>query len=573
MTAERRRTQRRNSLTNIISAASGRIRTSVSTGNRFIILARNLSSRTKFDSDGTNSDGHTTNTDKSVTYSSTRGCSTQKSISFRSAVMRGLAHDRGLFVPDSIPTVSPEELESWRGLNYADLATEVIGKFVQEDEVPRDILAGIVKKSCAAFRSEEVTPLVKVDGHYILELFHGPTFAFKDVALQMLGNFFEYFLSTGSNGGRLAVLGATSGDTGSAAIYGLRGKKGVDCIILFPTGRVSEIQERQMTTVPDDNIHCVSVDGTFDDCQDIVKASFADEEFRDHVKLGAVNSINWCRVLAQTTYYFWSYLRVTDLEKDVKKVNFSVPTGNFGDILAGYYSKRMGLPVGDLIVATNENDILHRFFSNGEYHRENIQKTISPSMDICVSSNFERYLYHLSGDDSSTLASWMSAFESTGKLLITGKKLNEARADFKSAKADTAKTLETIQKYHVNEDYMLCPHSAVGVSAVHQLNTANSATVCLATAHFAKFGDACSRAVNTLPEIPKELSQLWSLDTRSSNCPDDAKVVQKFMERKIEERIEKHEKQIEKKNFVKHLVLVSIALGAVTVVVSAIRRR
>lgn len=313
-------------------------------------------------------------TAKSITYSSTRGCPTQKSISFRSAVMRGLAHDRGLFVPDSFPTVSPEELESWRGMSYADLATEVIAKFVQEDEVPRDVLAGIVKRSCAAFRSEEVTPLVKVDGHYVLELFHGPTFAFKDVALQMLGNFFEYFLSTGSNDGRLAVMGATSGDTGSAAIYGLRGKKGVDCIILFPTGRVSEIQERQMTTVPDDNIHCVSVDGTFDDCQDIVKASFADKEFRDHVKLGAVNSINWCRVLAQTTYYFWSYLRVTDLEKGVGKVNFSVPTGNFGDILAGYYSKKMGLPVGDLIVATNENDILHRFFSNGEYHRENIQK-------------------------------------------------------------------------------------------------------------------------------------------------------------------------------------------------------
>jgi len=209
------------------------------------------------------------------------------------------------------------------------------------------------------------------------ELFHGPTFAFKDVALQMLGNFFEYFLSTGSNGGRLAVLGATSGDTGSAAIYGLRGKKGVDCIILYPNGRVSEIQERQMTTVPDDNIHCVSVDGTFDDCQDIVKASFGDAEFRDRVKLGAVNSINWCRVLAQTTYYFWSYLRVTDAEKDVKKVNFSVPTGNFGDILAGYYSKQMGLPVGDLIVATNENDIL-----TGSSRRENTTVRISKRLSV-----------------------------------------------------------------------------------------------------------------------------------------------------------------------------------------------
>ncbi|KAL7530299.1 hypothetical protein ACHAWF_003329 [Thalassiosira exigua] len=389
----------------------------------------------------------------------------------------------------------------------------------------------------------------------------------------MLGNFFEYFLSTGSNDGRLAVLGATSGDTGSAAIYGLRGKKGVDCVILYPKGRVSEIQERQMTTVPDENIHCVAIDGTFDDCQDIVKASFANQEFRDHVKLGAVNSINWCRVLAQTTYYFWSYLRVTDAEKGVDKVNFCVPTGNFGDILAGYYSKRMGLPVGDLIVATNENDILHRFFTNGEYHREDIQKTISPSMDICVSSNFERYLYHLAGNDSATLASWMSDFESTGKLTIAGKKLDEARADFKSAKADTSSTLEVIKRYHAEHDYMLCPHSAVGVSAVHQLDAADNATVCLATAHFAKFGDACSMAVTPLPEIPQELSRLWKMETRSSNCPNDAAVVQGFVERRIEERIANHKRRDEKRKLARNLVMVSAAVGVVAIIVSSIRRR
>jgi threonine synthase len=382
----------------------------------------------------------------------------------------------------------------------------------------------------------------------------------------MLGNFFEYFLSTGSNDGRLAVMGATSGDTGSAAIYGLRGKKGVDCIILFPEGRVSEIQERQMTTVQDGNIHCVSVEGTFDDCQDIVKASFNDAAFRDRVKLGAVNSINWCRVLAQTTYYFWSYLRVTDKEK----VNFSVPTGNFGDILAGYYSKRMGLPVGDLIVATNENDILHRFFTHGEYHREEIHESISPSMDICVSSNFERYLFHLAGDDATTLASWMSAFESTGKLTITGKKLDEARADFKSARADTAKTLETITKYHKEFDYMLCPHSAVGVSAIHQLNTANSSTVALATAHFAKFGDAVKMAVDPLPEIPKQLSQLWSMPTRKSQCPNDAKVVQAFMEKRIEERMLSDEVGENRRKQFRKLVLVSAAVGIVAVMM---RRR
>ena len=399
----------------------------------------------------------------------------------------------------------------------------------------------------------------------IQELFHGPTFAFKDVALQMLGNFFEYFLSTGSNDGRLAVLGATSGDTGSAAIYGLRGKKGVDCIILYPQGRVSEIQERQMATVADSNIHCLAVDGTFDDCQDLVKASFADSKFRDRVKLGAVNSINWCRVLAQTTYYFWSYLRVTDNHKGLSTVNFSVPTGNYGDILAGYYAKRMGLPVGKLIVATNENDILHRFFVKGEYHRYDIAQSISPSMDICVSSNFERYLYHLAGEDAVTLESWMKAFESTGKLTITGKKLDEARRDFISARADTSQTLKTIRQYYDKYGYMLCPHSAVGVNAIHQLGEVNFSTVCLATAHWAKFPDACKRAVDPLPTTPLELSRLYNLPMRSTNTPNDLQTVEKIMEERIEQRIiEDSKRTLLKRNWA--LKNVTSALVAATAI-------
>ena len=365
--------------------------------------------------------------------------------------------------------------------------------------------------------------------HCQQELFHGPTFAFKDVALQMLGNFFEYFLETGSNGGRLAVLGATSGDTGSAAIYGLRGRKGVDCIILFPNGRVSPIQERQMTTVPDENIHCVAVEGTFDDCQDIVKASFNDPAFRDRVKLGAVNSINWCRVLAQTTYYFWSYFRVTESHPDVKAVNFSVPTGNFGDILAGFYAKQMGLPIGKLVVATNENDILHRFFSKGEYHRLNIAKTISPSMDICVSSNFERYLYHLAGNDAAVLKEWMTGFEKTRKLTLTGPTLKKAQADFLSARADTAMTLATIKEYNTKHKYVLCPHSAVGVSAIGQLGMINTATVALATAHDGKFPLAVKMAIDPLPPPPKQLAELSTLPTRRSELPNDLQTVQNFM--------------------------------------------
>jgi threonine synthase len=354
----------------------------------------------------------------------------------------------------------------------------------------------------------------------------------------MLGNFFEYFLETGSNDGRLAVLGATSGDTGSAAIYGLRGKKGIDCIILFPRGRVSPIQERQMTTVEDSNIHCVAVEGTFDDCQDLVKASFDSPEFRERVKLGAVNSINWCRVLAQTTYYFWSYFRVTD-EPTLKDavVGFSVPTGNFGDILAGFYSKQMGLPVGKLIVATNENDILHRFFTNGEYHREPIATSISPSMDICVSSNFERYLFFLCGNDASKLAEWMKTFEETKKLTITGELLEKAQKDFTSARADTKMTLETIRDYNDKYGYILCPHTAVGISAIHQTGDVNETMVSLATAHEGKFPAAVNQIVDPLPPPPEQLANLLDLPTRVSEFPNDLEAIQMFVQERIEERM------------------------------------
>jgi threonine synthase len=411
-----------------------------------------------------------------------------------------------------------------------------------------------------------------LDNYVCQELFHGPTFAFKDVALQMLGNFFEYFLSTGSNEGRLAVLGATSGDTGSAAIYGLRGKKGIDCIILFPNGRVSAIQERQMTTVLDSNIHCVAVDGTFDDCQDLVKESFNDPVFRNRVHLGAVNSINWCRVLAQTTYYFWSYFRGTANLSSDAEINYSVPTGNFGDILAGYYAKKMGLNIGKLIVATNENDILHRFFTTGEYHRMTIEETISPSMDICVSSNFERYLFHLAGNDSKVLAKWMEDFETSKKLTIQGDLLSKAQADFLSARADTNLTLEIIKQYSENYSYVLCPHSAVGVSAIHQLSMVNSATICLATAHEAKFPDAVSRAVSNLPAPPSQLSMLSTLPTRRSECPNDLKAVQSFMISRIEERISK-EKRSDGKALIQQAIFGTVVICAIAMGIQVIFKK
>lgn len=349
----------------------------------------------------------------------------------------------------------------------------------------------------------------------------------------MLGNFFEYFLEKRGQD-QLTILGATSGDTGSAAIAGLRGKRNVQCCILFPNGRVSHIQERQMTTIPDSNIHCIAIDGTFDDCQDLVKASFDTPAFRDAVQLGAVNSINWCRVLAQTSYYFWSYLRVTDNDENTQQqhveVHYSVPTGNFGDILAGYYSKQMGLPVGKLIVATNENDILYRFFTKGEYYRESIQHTISPSMDICVSSNFERYLFHLLGNDPQKLKQLMVEFEKTHKLHVAGELLRTAQSDFDTARADTNTTLQVIKEYHTKHDYLLCPHSAVGVSAVQQLSLVSTHTVCLATADQGKFPDAVKRAIGTDPPTPPQLQQLMTLPTRRTELPNDLQDVQDFVQ-------------------------------------------
>lgn len=377
----------------------------------------------------------------------------------------------------------------------------------------------------------------KVGPTWILELFHGPTFAFKDVALQFLGNLFEYFLSKRKGAdARLTILGATSGDTGSAAIHGLRGKKNVHVFILYPKGRVSEIQERQMTTVLDKNVHCISVENaTFDDCQNIVKQSFQDEAFRDRVHLGAVNSINWARVLAQITYYFYAYFRVTSKDKGLRKVSFSVPTGNFGDVLAGYYAREMGLPIDKLIVATNSNDILNRFFTTGKYWKNPVSATLSPSMDISISSNFERLLFDLAGHDASVLKGWMTEFERTDKLTLTGEPLARAREIFASAAVDEKATLETIADFHRDHGYVLCPHTAVGVAAAKVVGSLNAATVCLATAHHAKF----VTATRHLPEAdvesdtPSQLRDLEFLPTRSVSLPANGFYVKRYIDQTL----------------------------------------
>lgn len=473
---------------------------------------------------------------KAITYKSTRGGAA--GLTFEQAVFEGLAPDGGLMVPSEIPDVSGS-YKAWKDLSFDELAFEIASLFCSQDEVPSDDLRDIMRRSYSTFEHEEVVPTVKVGDMCIMELFHGPTFAFKDVALQALGNLYEYFLKRNTR--RLTVLGATSGDTGSAAIYGLRGKERVDCFILFPEGRVSPIQQQQMTSVLDDNVHCIAVEGTFDDCQDIVKALFGDLEFKKDFGLGAVNSINWARIMFQITYYFYTYYKLYPGCNGT--VSFSVPTGNFGDILAGYYAKRMGLPVHQLIVATNSNDILHRFFTSGKYDKYPVEQTVTPSMDIGISSNFERYLYYLFGEDPETLAKAMEGFKKSGQLHVSWSQLRAAQKDFASACATERHILSAIKDFDAEHKYTLDPHTACGVSAVDQLRSSlkwehihEHTMVVLATAHPAKFGDAVAKGMGRQPDMPKGLAKVQHARTKLMQLPNSASSVRQTIEKVVMER-------------------------------------
>jgi threonine synthase len=368
-------------------------------------------------------------------------------------------------------------------------------------------LEDLVNRSFASFSHPEVTPLVRVGRDQILELFHGPTAAFKDVALQLLGNLFAHFLAR--DGGRLNILGATSGDTGSAAIAGVRGKPRIHIFILFPHGRVSPIQERQMTTVLDANVHNLAIRGTFDDGQRIVKALFNDLAFKDERHLGAVNSINWARILAQTIYYFYAWGRLSgDPER---RVSFSVPTGNFGDIFAGYLAKRMGLPVGRLIIATNRNDILTRFVHTGVYAAGEVHPTLSPSMDIQIASNFERYLYYLHGERPAPVRELLAEMGRSGKMTVGAEQQVMVADDFDAAAASDEETLEQIRATYRETGYILDPHTAVGVHAAGERED----VVCLATAHPAKFNEAVRAAIGIEAPPPPALRGLMERETRS----------------------------------------------------------
>ena len=435
-------------------------------------------------------------------YFSTRGRT--REVSFRDAVLMGLATDGGLLLPGAFPAVQPL-LERWRHLPYAALAREVMRPFIG-DSLDERVITALVERSYATFSHPDICPVVAVGPVHVVELFHGPTLAFKDVALQFLGNLFEHLL--GESGAALNLLGATSGDTGSAAIHGVRGKAGIDIFIMHPQGRVSPLQERQMTTVLDANVHNLAITGTFDDGQRVLKELFNDLAFKRQYRLGAVNSVNWARVLAQVVYYFYGAFRVQE-RTGAAAIQVAVPTGNFGDIFAGYVAQRMGAPIRRLILATNENDILSRFFTTGEYGQGAVHPTLSPSMDIQVASNFERYLYYRVGEDPARVRELMAEFARTGRFQLPG-----ADPLIVAGRGDTAMTLDAIRRYWREHHYLLDPHTAVGVAVAERLADAAVPTLCLATAHPAKFPDAIRQALGEDLARHPTLEALKSLPVR-----------------------------------------------------------
>jgi len=454
-------------------------------------------------------------------YCSTRG--QIRDLSFSDAVMMGLASDGGLLLPQEIPRLSDQQLQALSRLDYKDLAYEIISLYATD--LATEDLRTLVNRSYSTFAHPEVTPVVKQDGLYILELFHGPTLAFKDVALQFLGNLFEYYLV--QQGKKMNIVGATSGDTGSAAIAGVRGKDNINIFILYPDGRVSAVQEMQMATVADANVFNIAIDGTFDDAQAIVKDIFNDAHFKQQHALGSINSINWVRVLAQIVYYFYSYFRVTQ-QTGCKQVQFSVPTGNFGDIFAGYMAKKMGLPIPQLILATNSNNILSRFVNQGDYSLATVHQSLSPSMDIQVASNFERYLYYLYEGDTAEVLDAMNRFKTGGRIRFEGELLERIQGDFMSATVNDAATLEQISTFYKNTGYILDPHTAVGVAAALTIG-ADSPLICLATAHPAKFPEAITKAIGTPPPPVPAIEKMRNLPQRRERMRADTDLIKHYI--------------------------------------------
>ncbi len=453
-------------------------------------------------------------------YISTRG--DNKKFSFSEVFLKGLADDGGLFIPLNIKKFDESKMNSLKKLNYVDLATEIIylytGDFLSKKE-----LNEIVKKSYSNFREEDVVKIVELNQLKILELFHGPTLAFKDIAMQLIGNMYEHLLK--SNNKTINIVVATSGDTGAAAIDAIKGKSNLNIFVLHPNNRISSVQRKIMTTVEEKNVFNIAIDGNFDDCQNIVKQMFSDLEFSKSINMSGVNSINWARIIAQAVYYFYAHFK---LEKD--NISFSVPTGNFGDVFAGYLAKKMGLPIDKLIVATNENDILHRAITKGDYISKEVRETLSPSMDIQLASNFERLIYYVNNSNSEKTAEIMKKVKENS-CQFEKRDLDIIQKDFLSESCNEKETLGIIKKNYEENGVVLDPHTAIGVGAAQKLSLNDC--VVLSTAHPCKFPDATNNAINKHEKLPKELQHVLNKNENFQVLKNSTDEVKKFIKSKI----------------------------------------
>jgi len=459
-------------------------------------------------------------------YISTRG--NAPNLTFKQVLIAGLAIDGGLYVPETWPTFTKNEIASFRGKSYTHVAFEVMRRFVDGD-IPDAALKEMITEAYGTFHHPAVTPLIQIGANeWQLELFHGPTLAFKDVAMQILARLMNYVLK--ENNDTLTIVGATSGDTGGAALSAFAGLDNIDIFFMFPEGRVSPVQQRQMTTLQGENIHAIAMDGSFDDCQNMVKAMFANQAFRNKVHLSAVNSINWGRIMAQTVYYFTA---ATSLGAPGHHVSFTVPTGNFGDIYAGYVAKRMGLSIDRLIIATNENDILNRTISNGRYEMQGVRPTITPSMDIQISSNFERLLFDATGRDTASINAMMGSLRQSGSYDLPDKSLEIIKSEFDVGMATESETIQKIKSVHINSGYLLDPHTAVALHVADKYSSNEIPMITLATAHASKFPKTVQKATNAYPALPEWTGGLMENEENFTVLENEQSAVETFIISKI----------------------------------------
>ena len=457
-------------------------------------------------------------------YISTRNSS--NSFKFEDVFIKGLADDGGLFVPKSLHKYTQNDLLEFKNLEYKELAKKIINPFIGDFMSEHD-LSKIIDKSYSVFRKKNVVEIVKIGDRSVLELFHGPTLAFKDVAMQLLGNFYEYYLNNENK--KINIVVATSGDTGAAAIDAIKGKKNVNIFVLHPNNRISSVQRKLMTTSKEKNVFNIAVDGSFDDCQNLVKEMFTDKIFANEIKMSGVNSINWARIIAQSIYYFYTYFLIED---NKEPINFSVPTGNFGDVYAGYLAKKIGLPINKFVVATNQNDILHRAITNGAYNVENVAETISPSMDIQIASNFERLIFDLNEHSDKKTIDVMKNIKERGKYAIQKEILDKINVDFLSARMDENEILNTIKNVYEKFDKVLDPHSAIGYGAFDKVKLKGN-NIVLATAHPSKFPDAIEKAINIKTELPDELTFILDEKENYDIIDNNLNKIKKYIKERI----------------------------------------